>query len=159
LIEAGGATDGDDVLDVGCGPGYLTKRLVRAVGAEGRLAGIDPSPEAIAYAKRGVPGKVDLRVAVAERLPYPDRSFDVVYCVLALHHIEPSQRLSALREMGRVLRADGTLLVAEFRPAPAADDSTDAIRDLTGLIAAAGFNVTGDGACHHRLRYVAAARS
>jgi ubiquinone/menaquinone biosynthesis C-methylase UbiE len=59
---------------------------------------------------------VDLRVAVAERLAYRDASFDVVYCVLALHHIEPSHRPSALREMGRVLRLGGTLLVAASIP-------------------------------------------
>jgi ubiquinone/menaquinone biosynthesis C-methylase UbiE len=51
----------------------------------------------------------------AESLAFPDASFDVVVSSLVLHHLPEESRLLAVREMKRVLRPGGTLLLAEFQ--------------------------------------------
>ena len=47
-------------------------------------------------------------------LPFPDRSFDRVLASLMLHHLDRATKLAALREMHRVLRPDGRLLILDF---------------------------------------------
>jgi ubiquinone/menaquinone biosynthesis C-methylase UbiE len=167
LIELGGVDPGDRVLDVGCGPGYLARRAARAVGPSGRVDGIDPSAEAIAYATRRAPANAAFTVATAERLPHADDTFDVVMSSLALHHIEPEQRPAALSEMRRVLRPDGRLLIVDFGGSDAhagkgllgrIGHSTErpTVADLTTLITDAGFVVTGQGDRPHGMCYVVA---
>jgi ubiquinone/menaquinone biosynthesis C-methylase UbiE len=168
LVELSAAAPGEQVLDVGCGPGYLSRRAARAVGPSGRVEGIDPSPEAIAYATRNAPPNATFLVAVAEHLPHPDRTFDVVVSSLAFHHIRPDQRTAALREMRRVLRPGGRLLIADFRPPRnrlvkhlVGAFTGDALKhnpidELPRLVTDAGFVVTGRGDSSHRLHYIQA---
>ena len=103
------------MLDVGCGPGYFARLLAEAVGPEGRVVGIDPSPEMIAYASRkaGHASNCQFRVGTAESLDLPAEQFDVVVSSLVMHHLPEDLRVPALREMRRVLRPGATLLVAE----------------------------------------------
>ena len=61
------------LLDVGCGPGALTSELARRVGPD-RVAAADPSPGFVSACAERVPGAA-VRVAPAERLPWPDGSF------------------------------------------------------------------------------------
>ena len=115
LIAAAGVQPGQRVLDVGCGTGYFAVLLARAVGPEGLVVGIDPSPEMITYASRKA-GRVrncQFRVGTAESLDLPAEHFDVVVSSLVLHHLPEDLRMPALREMRRVLRPGGKLLVAE----------------------------------------------
>ena len=115
LIAAAGVQPGQRVLDVGCGTGYFARLLARAVGPEGLVVGIDPSPEMITYASRKA-GRVrncQFRVGTAESLDLPAEHFDVVVSSLVLHHLPEDLRMPALREMRRVLRPGGKLLVAE----------------------------------------------
>jgi ubiquinone/menaquinone biosynthesis C-methylase UbiE len=170
LIELAGITAGERVLDVGCGPGYLSRRAARVVGPSGRVEGIDPSPETIAYATRRAPSNASFTVATAERLPQPDDSFDVVLSSLALHHIEPDQRLAALREMRRVVRPDGRLLVLDFGGSDAHPSKgllgrighhgveRPSVADLTTLITEAGFAVADQGDRPHGMGFILAAR-
>ena len=94
------------MLDVGCGTGGM----LAAAAARGiATAGLDISDVAIARARERVPGS-ELHVGVAERLPFADGEFDVVSCLGSLEHfIDPTQ---AIREMRRVTRPDGRLLIA-----------------------------------------------
>jgi ubiquinone/menaquinone biosynthesis C-methylase UbiE len=170
LIALSGPTTGDHVLDVGCGPGFLAGRAASVVGPTGRVDGIDPSPEVIAYANRTASANTNFRVAAAEQLPYPDETFDVVICTLALHHIQPDHRPAAMHEMYRVLRTGGKLLIADFRPPRnrlvnrligalgGQAMQHNPIDQLPSLITAAGLRVTGQGDHRHWLRYVQATR-
>jgi ubiquinone/menaquinone biosynthesis C-methylase UbiE len=77
LIELSGAREGDRVLDVGCGTGYLTRRAARAVGPNGHVVGVDPSAPVIEYARSASPPNAAFHVAGGEAIPEPDGSFDV----------------------------------------------------------------------------------
>jgi SAM-dependent methyltransferase len=99
--------DGARLLDVGCGTGYNLESL------RGRCRGfgVDLAAEGLAFCRER--GLERLAQASAERLPYPDASFDVVTALDVLEHIDDD--LAALHEWGRVLRPGGRLVL--FVPA------------------------------------------
>ena len=170
LVALSGVGPGDRVLDVGCGPGYLTRRIARAVGADGEVVGIDPSPSVIAYATRVSPRNCAFRLCGAESLPLPDATVDAVLSSLAIHHLRPEDRPVAFREVYRVLRPGGRLLVADFRPPRNRQVNAfigtvsghamqyNPIDQLAELINGVGFQITGDGDRFPWLRYVQAQR-
>jgi ubiquinone/menaquinone biosynthesis C-methylase UbiE len=116
LMEAAGVQSGDRALDIGCGPGYFARRLAEAVGPMGSVVGVDAAPEMIEYASRKARRVSNCRFqpGTAEALALPDASFDVVLSSLMMHHLPNEVRLPAVREMKRVLRPGGTLLLADF---------------------------------------------
>ena len=103
---------GQNVLDVGCGDGLLTAVAADLVGSEGAAGGVDAAPEMVAWAQRRHP-EARFVEASAEALPAPDAHFDTVLCSFVIHHLAPGTREIAFREMARVLRPGGQLLVAE----------------------------------------------
>jgi SAM-dependent methyltransferase len=105
FAELAGVRHGQQALDVGCGPGALTAELVGRLGA-GAVYAVDPSqPFAEAVAER-LPG-VEVSVAAAERLPFPDGAFDAALAQLVVHFM--TDPVAGLREMGRVTRPDGVV--------------------------------------------------
>lgn len=114
LVELADVRTGDEVLDIGCGPGYLTSL---AAQAGSRAVGIDVSEQMIAEANRKRAGAgCSFLVGKAEALDLPDASFDVVVSSLAIHHIPENARAQAFAEMFRVLRPGGRVLIADFLP-------------------------------------------
>jgi SAM-dependent methyltransferase len=97
------------LLDVGCNVGDLLAEASRRYPAM-RLCGIDVNPEAVAKARARLPS-ADLRVAEGESLPFADASFDCVTCIEVLEHLPEDKRVAAVREMRRVLRPGGLLLL------------------------------------------------
>jgi ubiquinone/menaquinone biosynthesis C-methylase UbiE len=117
LATRSGARQGDRVLDVGCGDGYFTRVMANAVGAGGTALGVDPSPEAIARARKVTrAANCTFSEGVAEHLDASEGTYDVVVSSLMVHHLPEAIRPQALREMFRVLRPGGRVLIAEFRP-------------------------------------------
>jgi len=117
LAAESGVRPGDRVLDVGCGTGSFTRVIAQAVAPPGTAQGIDPSGEAITEARRLT--RIDncsFSTGVAEALDAADASYDVVVSSLMVHHLPEELRPQAIREMFRVLRPGGSVLVAEFRP-------------------------------------------
>lgn len=92
-------------LDVGCGSGVLTAALADRLGATS-VAAVDPSEPLLAACAERVPG-ADVRLAPAERLPWPPDSFDVVLSQLVLNFVRDAD--VAVAEMCRVVAADGTV--------------------------------------------------
>jgi len=102
-----GATRGKAVLEVGCGAGYDAYEFCRN-GANYR--GIDITPENIQRTKThlGLFGfEGDIRLGDAEKLDFPDGSFDVVFSNGVLHHIPDIRR--SFSEIHRVLKPQGEL--------------------------------------------------
>ncbi len=112
LLEELGA--GDDMLDVGCGPGNITIDLASRV-APGRVIGIDVADEVVdaATAAAAVAGinNVEFETADVYDLPYDTDRFDVVHAHQVLQHL--ADPAAALAEMRRVLRSDGLLAVRD----------------------------------------------
>ncbi|HEU5036570.1 MAG TPA: methyltransferase domain-containing protein [Nocardioides sp.] len=98
LVELADVRPGMRALDVGCGPGVLTTRLVDRVGAE-QVAAVDPSPPFVAAARQRCPG-VDVREGRAEDLPFADGAFDIALANLVVHFM--TDPVGGLHEMGRV---------------------------------------------------------
>jgi demethylmenaquinone methyltransferase/2-methoxy-6-polyprenyl-1,4-benzoquinol methylase/phosphoethanolamine N-methyltransferase len=107
---------GDNVLDVGCGTGEVSLPA-KAHAQDGKVYGIDPSPEMIAVARRKAARKrleIDFRVGVIESLPFPDASIDVVTSSMMMHHLPDDLKVRGLAEVFRVLKPGGRLLIADF---------------------------------------------
>jgi ubiquinone/menaquinone biosynthesis C-methylase UbiE len=105
LGDFAGVQHGHHVLDVGCGPGALTSELALRLGA-GRVAAVDPS-EGFARACADRVPAADVRTAPAERLPWPDSSFDAVLSQLVVSFLQDAE--AGLREMRRVVKTGGIL--------------------------------------------------
>ncbi len=105
LADKAGIRSGQQVLDVGCGPGALTRTLVERVGAD-RVAAIDPAPQLAQACRRRYPG-VDVRVGPAEVLPWPEHSFDAALACLVVAFMADPDR--GLAEMARVTNPGGTV--------------------------------------------------
>lgn len=106
---------GDRVLDVGCGIGLETTRLAEQVGSSGEAIGIDVNEPMIEVARHridDVNGPIDYLVMDARRLDFPDDTFDVCRTERVLRYIEQPEL--ALREMSRVTRPGGQIVVFDF---------------------------------------------
>jgi SAM-dependent methyltransferase len=100
-------------LDVGCGTGVLAGRLA-AAGYE--MAGVDPSGGMLDVLRANTP-EVAATEASGTALPFDEDSFDLVLTVAALHHIaEPADVHQTLREMVRVARPGGRIVVWDHNP-------------------------------------------
>jgi ubiquinone/menaquinone biosynthesis C-methylase UbiE len=107
---------GEAVLDVGCGTGTQALVAKEYVGKTGRVSGIEPSLEMVAYAQRKAARRglsVDIQPGVIERLNYPDKSFDVILCIIVMHHMPDETKVEGIKEMARVLKPGGRLLVVD----------------------------------------------
>jgi ubiquinone/menaquinone biosynthesis C-methylase UbiE len=111
FVEEAGIASGDRVLDVGCGTGGYSVAIAAATGA--KVTGLDESDRFVARA-REVHGPVEFVVGDAERLPFPDGSFDRVLFSLVLHQAADPE--AAVREGARVLVPGGRVFVRTIAP-------------------------------------------
>ncbi|HEY2174396.1 MAG TPA: methyltransferase domain-containing protein [Mycobacteriales bacterium] len=106
---------GEDVLDVGSGPGYLAREIAQRVGPRGAVHGVDPSESMLATAVRlragEHPAAVRFCVGDALALPFPDGSFDAVTATQVYEYV--ADMPAALAEARRVLRPGGRLLILD----------------------------------------------
>lgn len=104
---------GERVLDIGCGPGYLAAEMARAVGARGRVCGIDVSEPMLELARRRCSGldRVELKAADANRLPFDDATFDAAAAIQVYLYVADVD--SAFVELHRVLRPGGRVVVMD----------------------------------------------
>ena len=106
------------ILDFGCGIGNTVRLLARAF-PKTVVTGVDPSQEIIEVAReRSSTDARRCRFVVQEEthLPFPDESFDVGFTSNVLHHIPRRDHLSWIRELRRVIRPDGMILLFEHNP-------------------------------------------
>lgn len=110
---AGLVEPGDEVLDVGCGTGVVSRHAATKAGKSGKVVGLDISTDMLEVA-RSVPmppgGVIEWHEADAVSIPFDDASFDVVLCQFSLMFMP--DKISALEEMRRVLSPNGQLAVS-----------------------------------------------
>jgi SAM-dependent methyltransferase len=118
FVELADLRPGQRALDVGCGPGALTARLVDRLGLDD-VAAVDPSEPFVEAVAARFPA-LDVRLGSAERLPFADDSFDVALAQLVVHFM--ADPVAGLAEMGRVTRHGGVVAACvwdyEGRTAP-----------------------------------------
>ena len=112
FADAAGIRGGMRLLDVGCGPGGLTRELAVRTGA-GQVAAIDPSPPFAAACRERNPG-VDVRQGVAEDLPFASATFDAALASLVVGFMTDPVR--GLSEMARVTKPGGTVAACFWDP-------------------------------------------
>jgi SAM-dependent methyltransferase len=117
VVDFADLQSGDRVLDVACGTGVGARIAAEKVGERGTVVAADLNPGMLAVAQslpapRGA--AVEWRQADALELPFADRAFDAVVCQLGLQFF--ADRVAALREMCRVLRPGGRVVIMVWRP-------------------------------------------
>jgi ubiquinone/menaquinone biosynthesis C-methylase UbiE len=115
LVTQAGITDGQRILEIGCGTGNLAIHAKRS-HPWADVTGCDPDPRILAVAQRKAAGLTGIRFdqGYAERLPYPDGQFDRVLSSMMWHHITDDAKPAAAAEMLRVLRPGGRLHLVDI---------------------------------------------
>lgn len=126
--ERANILQGQKVLDIACGSGWVTMAAARIVGENGRVSGIDIADKlleiAIQKAASSGFGNIDYQKGDIHNLNFNDSSFDVVLCASSFFLFKDMSR--ALNESYRVLRTGGTMIFSTF--------GEDIFQPVTGLI-------------------------
>jgi len=107
---------GESVVDVGSGPGFLAAEMASELGPTGRISGIDISEQMLEMArlrcsKMSVAAPVDFQLGDATKLPFPDRTFNAAVASQVYEYVPDVD--AAIEEARRVLRPDGRILVVD----------------------------------------------
>jgi ubiquinone/menaquinone biosynthesis C-methylase UbiE len=144
LVELSGIKPGDQVLDVACGTGVVSRVAAERVGATGGVVGLDFSPAMIAVAReirQPLGPAIEWLEANALAMPLPDNSFDVVLCQQGLQQIP--DRVTALREIHRVLKPGGRFAACVW-------SRIEANPGMNALVEALGRHVSSEAANYRR---------
>jgi ubiquinone/menaquinone biosynthesis C-methylase UbiE len=129
IVRLARPTATDTALDVACGPGLLACGMAKHVR---HATGIDLTPAMLEQARKTQQARgldnVSWDQGDVTALPYADGAFDIVTCRFAFHHFpEP---LPVLREMHRVCRAGGQVVVADSAPSRLKADAFNAMEKM-----------------------------
>ena len=158
VIDLARLKPGESVLDVGCGTGTLAIAARQRVGRDGKVFGIDASPEMIARAgkkarKAGI--EIEFKNESIEELPFPDGQFDAVLSTVMLHHLPRKVREAGIREIRRVLKPGGRVLIVDFAGTERQNGLLAHLHrrrghvsaaEVTALLKGAGLNIIENGA-------------
>lgn len=126
-LDALALQPGERVLDAGCGPGYVSLRAAELVGPAGAVYAVDRAPEALAYLERLAQEQGLTQVyrfqADAGALPHLDPAPDAALVTMMLHHGDVPEAI--VKEVARVVRPGGRILIAEFHPEGPCDHGPD----------------------------------
>ncbi|GAC1635934.1 MAG: hypothetical protein NVS4B2_23840 [Chloroflexota bacterium] len=116
VLRALALQTGENVLDVGVGPGFLAQEMAHIVGSTGSVSGIDISQSMLALARSRILASshahsIDLDEADATALPFPDATFDAAVATQVYEYVADVS--AALSELYRVLRPGGRALILD----------------------------------------------
>ncbi|URD47674.1 class I SAM-dependent methyltransferase [Chroococcidiopsis sp. CCNUC1] len=100
------------VLDLCCGSGQATELLVKY---SQEVTGLDASPLSLKRAQHNVP-QAKYVEAFAQKMPFSDRSFDLVHSSMAMHEMTAEELRQILSEVHRVLKPGGIFTLVDFHP-------------------------------------------
>ena len=133
MLEYLDPKEGERILDIACGAGELSLKIAEC-GCE--VSGIDMSEGGIDHAKRLAEREgitCEFVVGSAEDLPYPDGYFDKIVCSSSLEHF--GDDIKALKEMNRVLKPDGSVvLTTDSFTYPISDELKDMHRKIAHVV-------------------------
>ena len=157
-----GAAPGGTVVDYGSGPGYFTLAAARLVGSEGRVYAVDLEPRMVELVRRraaeaGLPNVVAV-ASDGTRADLPDAVADYIICVQIMHYADGRDgQVAVARDLRRLLKPDGSVLVAQWKPKRRATGVSYA--DLSGILGEAGLAASGAHSMTDELYYTVARRS
>lgn len=129
LFELTAVSAKDTVLDVACGPGLVAVPFARRAG---RVVGVDLTPAMIerAQALQREEGLTNLSWHVADvmNLPFPEESFSIVFTRYSFHHFPQPE--AVLKEMTRVCKTGGQVVVIDAAPSPETQDAYNRMERL-----------------------------
>ena len=113
VLKALDLREGEQVLDIGSGPGLLAYEMALSVGQNGRVCGIDTSEDMLAMARTRCADRpwTEFKKADAAELPYPDDSFDAAVSTQVYEYV--ANIPVAFAELFRIMRPDGRVLVMD----------------------------------------------
>lgn len=112
VIKAATNTNKKDILilEIGVGTGNLAGRFLKE---DYNIIGIDQSREMLNVAKQKYP-KLKVRLGEFLKIPFNDKSFDVMVSTYAFHHLNNEEKVVAIKEMLRVLKDDGRIVIGDL---------------------------------------------
>jgi len=112
-LAAAAPAGGDRVLDLGCGPGFVTEDLALAVGPQGMVAAVDNSDSSLAMARHRCAdlSNVQVQAGEANQIPFPDRYFDLAVATQVYEFVPDIA--GALVELSRVLKPGGRAAIID----------------------------------------------
>lgn len=104
------------ILDAGCGTGSLAIEIKQEKSTT-TIYGVDIDPKIISIAKKKANKKnlaINFEVSPIQKLPFKDKSIDIVYSSLVFHHLSQKIKIEALKEIHRTIKDNGYFLLADF---------------------------------------------
>jgi len=115
-FSMGALRPGETVLDIGCGAGFDTFIAARQLGEIGRVISIDMTPAMLSKAAAGAReagiANIEFREGLAEALPAPDQSIDVVISNGVINLCP--DKMVVMQEVNRVLKPGGRIQIADI---------------------------------------------
>ncbi|HUU89829.1 MAG TPA: class I SAM-dependent methyltransferase [Phycisphaerae bacterium] len=119
VVKDLGLKPGEVVADIGCGSGYFTFRLAKAVGADGKVYAEDISDKALKSLKDRVERDKLTNIAVvkgdATDIKIPAAACDAAILVNVLHHVPKENRLGLTKDVARALKPGGRLFIIDWQ--------------------------------------------
>jgi SAM-dependent methyltransferase len=131
------------VLDFGCGCGRTIGWLLRDCSAE--FHGVDVDRDAVDWCKNHLGGGNFMANAPIPPLPYPDKYFDVVYCLSVFTHLNESMQDLWIEELSRILKPGGVLLLTIYGKGvtEGLDEAAKGLLKLNGFVHRSSRKLTG----------------
>jgi len=141
MLRESGVGAGCTVVDYGCGPGLFTLAAARLVGAAGKVYGVDLEPRMVELVARRAreAGLANVTGVASDgtRAELPDAVADFIVCVQIMHYQSTRElKVAVARDLARLLRADGRVMVMQWRPKRGASGVSHA--ELSAIMAEAG---------------------